>query len=74
MGGVCNFSQESAEGFDSQFLILRRFVSQGGNMKRAKKKGNKCAEWVKNEALKCRFCAFDFAAASRQQPASQARK
>jgi hypothetical protein len=42
--------------------------------KKGKRKCPQCAEWVKNEALKCRFCAFDFAAASHEQPASQARK
>ena len=42
--------------------------------KKGKRKCPQCAEWVKNEALKCRFCAFDFTAASRPPSASQARK
>lgn len=42
--------------------------------KKGKRKCPQCAEWVKNEALKCRFCAFDFAAPSRQPSASQLRK
>jgi len=42
--------------------------------KKGKRKCPVCAEWVKNEALKCRFRVFDFAAASRQPSAPQARK
>lgn len=42
--------------------------------KKGKRKCPQCAEWVKNEALKCRFCAFDFTTAFPQPPASQARK
>ncbi len=28
--------------------------------KKGKRKCPQCAEWVKNEALKCRFCQHDF--------------
>ncbi len=33
-----------------------------------------CAEWVKHEALKCRFCGFDFAAPAPPSLRSDARR
>jgi hypothetical protein len=42
--------------------------------KKGRRKCPQCAEWVKSEALKCRFCGFDFVAADVLRLRSDARK
>lgn len=42
--------------------------------KKGRRKCPQCAEWVKSEALKCRFCGFDLRAviaSSRNEAASR---
>jgi hypothetical protein len=42
--------------------------------KKGLRKCPRCAEWVKREALKCRFCAFDFTAPAPLPLRADARK
>ncbi len=42
--------------------------------KKGKRKCPRCTEWVKSEALKCRFCGFDFPASAPLPLRSDARK
>jgi len=41
--------------------------------KKGLRKCPQCAEWVKREALKCRFCGFDLTAPSPQPPSRRGR-
>jgi hypothetical protein len=36
--------------------------------KKGLRKCPQCAEWVKNEALKCRFCQHDFTSTAAHSP------